>query len=133
MDFLGGFIKFGNPRWHHFSRAFKSSEAPKTNLSENYHASYVKGSTINLTLLDAAYRDTASAVKLERQWKCLVLAISVRVLAQPQLEKQTVATKDKRARWKLLIFCLSQCVNHSLIIYYGCHVVEHLAILVIVT
>ena len=44
-DFLREFIRFWNPTGHHFSRAFKSSEAPKTNLSESYHASHVKGHT----------------------------------------------------------------------------------------
>ena len=37
------------------------------NMSESYHSSYVTGKTINLTLIDAAYRDTAAAIKLESQ------------------------------------------------------------------
>ena len=44
-DFLREFIRFWDPTGHHFSRAFKSSEAPKTNLSKSYHASNVKGHT----------------------------------------------------------------------------------------
>ena len=35
-DFLREFMKFWNPRRHHFSRAFKPREAPKTNLRESY-------------------------------------------------------------------------------------------------
>ena len=42
-DFLREFVKFWNPRRHCFSRAFKSSETPKTNLSKSCHASHVKG------------------------------------------------------------------------------------------
>ena len=44
-DFLREFVNFWNPRRRWFSRAFKSSETPKTNLSKSYHTSHVKGHT----------------------------------------------------------------------------------------
>ena len=44
-DFLREFVNFWNPRRRCFSRAFKSSETPKTNLSKSYHTSHVKGHT----------------------------------------------------------------------------------------
>ena len=44
-DFLREFVNFWNPRRRYFSRAFKSSETPKTNLSKSYHTSHVKGHT----------------------------------------------------------------------------------------
>ena len=67
--FLAGFIEFWHPRRHHFSRAFKSSDSPKLNLSESYHASYVKGQTTNLTPLEAAYRDVAASIKIQQSLK----------------------------------------------------------------
>ena len=42
------------------------SNVLKTNLSESYHLSYVIDPTTSLTLLDAAYRDTAAAISLGR-------------------------------------------------------------------
>ena len=65
-SFLRGFVEFWHPRRHHFSRAFKNSNAPTTNMSETYHSSYAMGETNNLTLIDVAYRDVAAAIKLER-------------------------------------------------------------------
>ena len=67
--FLAGFIEFWHPRRHHSSRAFKSSDAPKSNLSESYHSSYVKGQTTNLTLLEAAYRDVTTSIKIQQSLK----------------------------------------------------------------
>ena len=64
-SFLRGFVEFWHPRRHHFSRAFKNSNAPTTNISETYHSSYATGETNNLTLIDVAYRDVAAAIKLE--------------------------------------------------------------------
>lgn len=68
-EFLKGFVEFWHPRRHHFSRAFKNPNAPKSNLSESYHSKYVNANTINLTLLDAAHRDTAASIKLEQALK----------------------------------------------------------------
>ena len=56
-------------RQQRFSRTFKNSNATKTNLSENYHSSYVTGCTTNLALLDIAYQDAAAAVSLERYFE----------------------------------------------------------------
>ena len=38
-SFLRGFVEFWHPRRHHFSRVFKNSNAPTTNMSETYHSS----------------------------------------------------------------------------------------------
>ena len=54
---LRGFGEFWHPKRHHFGRVFKNSNAPITNMSEIYHSS---------TLIDAAYRDVAASIKLER-------------------------------------------------------------------
>ena len=67
--FLTGFIEFWHPRHHHFSRGFKSSGAPKSNLSEFYHSLYVKGQTTNLTLLEDLYRDVAASIKIQQLLK----------------------------------------------------------------
>ena len=64
--FLRGFVKFWNPHRHNFYRTFKYSNVPKTSLNENYHSSSVTGHKTNLTLLDAAYGDTAAAISLGR-------------------------------------------------------------------
>ena len=63
---MRGFVEFWHQRRHHFSREFENSNAPTTNMSETYHSSYAAGDTNNLTLIDAAYRDVAAAIKLER-------------------------------------------------------------------
>lgn len=68
-SFLKGFVDFWHPRRHHISRAFKCDNAPKSNLSETFHSSYATGQTTHLTLIEAAYRDTAAAIKLERSLK----------------------------------------------------------------
>ena len=62
---LRSFIDFWYPRRYHFSRAFKLTIAPTTNLSETVHSSYASGNTINLTLLEAVYRDISAAIKLK--------------------------------------------------------------------
>eukprot|EP00111_Clytia_hemisphaerica_P016492 TCONS_00048875-protein len=64
--FLRSFIEFWDQRRHHFSRAFKHGDAPNTNLSEAYHSSYVTANNINLSLVEAAYRDTVTAIRLDR-------------------------------------------------------------------
>ena len=64
-SFLKKFLDFWHPRRGHFSKAFKPSDAPPVNLSEQFHSRYVRTDTIGLNLIDAAYRDTAYAVKLE--------------------------------------------------------------------
>ena len=69
--FLAGFIEFWHPRHHHFSRTFKSSDAPKSNLSESCHSLYVKGQTTNLSLLKAAYEDVTTSIKTEDVWRGL--------------------------------------------------------------
>ena len=60
------FAEFWHPRRHHFSRAFKNINEPTTNMSEIYHSLYTTDDTNNLTLIDAAYRDLAATIKLER-------------------------------------------------------------------
>ena len=64
--FLRGFFELCDPRKHHFSRVFRNSNAPTTNMSEICHSSYATGDTNKLTLIDPAYRDVAAAIKLER-------------------------------------------------------------------
>ena len=59
------FVEFWHPG-RHFSRAFKNSNAPTTDISDTYHSSYATGGRNNLTLIDTAYRDVAPAIKLER-------------------------------------------------------------------
>ena len=53
---LRGFLEFWHLRRHHFSRAFKNSNAPTTNKSETYHLKYATSETNNLILIDRTYR-----------------------------------------------------------------------------
>ena len=69
-SFLRGFVEFWDPRRHHFSRAFKNSNAPTTNMSETYHSSCATGETNTLTLTDAAIRLDRSLEMFGKKYKC---------------------------------------------------------------
>ena len=58
-SFLKKDLRFLAPETGHFSKAFKNSNAPSINLSEQFHVRYVKTNTTGLKLIDAVYRDTA--------------------------------------------------------------------------
>lgn len=58
------FVNFWNSRWRYSSRTLKNSNPLKTSLSESYHSSHITVHLTNLTLLDAAYRDTAVAISM---------------------------------------------------------------------
>ena len=75
-QFLHTFLKYWHPRRGHFSRAYKSENAPKMNMSETIHASYKNSGLIKLSLLKATFDDIAYAMTLER--KILMLGEGVR-------------------------------------------------------
>ena len=89
---------------YHFGRAFKSSEAPKTNLRESYHASYVKGRTVNLTLLDAEYRNTASAVKLKQSMKMFGLGYKCQGSGPILIRKTNCCYERQKSKVKVIDF-----------------------------
>ena len=47
-------LAWWDQRRSHFSRAYKNSSAPSTNLSEGYNSKYVTSNQVNLKLIDAA-------------------------------------------------------------------------------
>ena len=101
---------------YHFGRAFKSSEAPKTNLRESYHASYVKGGTVNLTLLDAAYRNIASAVKLKQSMKMFGLGYKCQGSGPILIGKTNCCYERQKSKVKVIDF-LFVTVRQSIFSY----------------
>ena len=59
--------------WHegrqHFARAFKPISASSVNMSGAYHSAYITTGSKGLQLVDAAYKDAALALRLERSFK----------------------------------------------------------------
>ena len=60
--FLQNWIGWWDRRRSHFANAFKSVNAPNSNLSENFNSKYVSTKEINLKLVDAAGRDAVDFV-----------------------------------------------------------------------
>ena len=90
--------KLFNLRQHHFSRAFKNINAPKTNLSGSYHSSYVTGHATNLTLLDAAYRDTAAAMSLGRSLELFEEGFKCQETGPTQKETNSRKRKTQKSK-----------------------------------
>ena len=67
--FLKSWLEWWHERRQHFARAFKPISASSVNMSEAYHSTYVTTGSKGLKLVDAAYKDTASALRLERSLK----------------------------------------------------------------
>ena len=53
-SFIKKFLDFWHPRRSYFSKAFKPSNVPPVNLSEQFHARYARTDTIGLNLIYAA-------------------------------------------------------------------------------
>ena len=64
--FLSSWLQWWNDRRGHFARAFKPVDAARVNMSEAYHSSYVTTGSTGLKLVDAAYKDIALALRLDR-------------------------------------------------------------------
>ena len=64
--FLSTWLQWWNDRKGHFARAFKPVDAARVNMSEAYHSSYATTGSTGLKLVDAAYKDTVLALRLER-------------------------------------------------------------------
>ena len=96
--FLRGFVNFWNPHRRNFYRTFKYSNVPKTNLNENYHSSYVTGHKTSLTLLDAAYRDTAAAISLGRSLELFREGFKCQGAGPTQKETIRASARHRKAR-----------------------------------
>jgi len=79
--------------------AFKIHSAPRTNWCEAFHASWSHSSSINLSLVDAAYNDTVDAilteVQLEEIWTGTLA--SFRGLDEPTMQARDFQDKTQQA------------------------------------
>ncbi len=64
--FLVNWLNWWHQRKEHFARAFKPTGAASVNMSEAYHSAYATTGARGLKLVDAAYKDVALALRLER-------------------------------------------------------------------
>ncbi|XP_066916243.1 uncharacterized protein [Clytia hemisphaerica] len=96
-SFLKSFLEFWDPRRHHFSRAYKRADAPSTNLSETYHSSYVSAKTINLSLIDAAYKDVSEAIKVGRALEKFGEGVQCQGFG-PDMAEKSSREKEKQKR-----------------------------------
>lgn len=68
--FLSSWVQWWENRKTHIFRAFKNSvNAPRMNMAETGHSTWVKSGAIQLTLVDAARHDVGENVRLEKTVK----------------------------------------------------------------
>ncbi len=64
--FLVNWLNWWHQHKEHFARAFKPTGAALVNMSEAYHSAYATTGSRGVKLVDAAYKDVALALRLER-------------------------------------------------------------------
>lgn len=95
----------------HFNQAFKSFDAPKSNLKKPYHSSYVKGQTTNLALLKAAYRDVAASINVQQSLRCLERASNAKM---PDRQEVTGINKLSEQKSKAKLSQVFQKTTHDM-------------------
>ncbi|KAL9961802.1 hypothetical protein ACROYT_G030823 [Oculina patagonica] len=101
--YLQSWIEWWHKRRNYIFRAFVQFEsAPKMNLAELIHASWVKRDRMNMSLLDAAYADSRDCIQLEAAYKAFQDGTGKGGTGPSLQEKQNKATRDQIRRAKQL-------------------------------
>ena len=98
--YIYDWLAWWDQRRSHFSKAFKDPSAPAMNLSEVYNSKYVTTNQCNLSLLEAAKRDTIEAMKFERAFKRFGEGLSCKGEGPSSFQRMGQMFKEQKSQAK---------------------------------